>query len=308
MRVWHDSRDMRLPRVPSAWFAPVVLALSALLAVPVGAAAAPPRLAPSHRLDPEVASGFWTPSRVRAALAADSMARRRPAAGVASASSLRVIDAAAPQDRANGRLFGFDPRQGPYSCSGTSLATPSESIVLTAGHCVLDGGSWGAHIVFVPAFDHDERPFGTFAADSAYVTPQWKASSNSDFDVAALKVLPDRFGTLTQAVGAKGWTSGRSRYSTFQIFGYPAAALRGEELRSCLTHGLGSDALTDPNAGPPTVPAACDMAGGASGGAWLVDGGETIDGVTSYGYTGNHTRLYSPYFGPQIDSFLRQLP
>ena len=71
----------------------------------------------------------------------------------------------------------------------------------------------------------------------------------------------------------------------FQIFGYPAAALAGEELRSCLAKGLGSDILTYRFAGPPTVPSACDMAGGSSGGAWIV-GGEYIDGVTSYGYTG----------------------
>jgi hypothetical protein len=50
------------------------------------------------------------------------------------------------------------------------------------------------------------------------------------------------------------------------------------------------------------------MAGGSSGGAWLVDGGTLIDGVTSYGYTANHNRLYSPYFGPAIGHFLSQLP
>jgi hypothetical protein len=172
----------------------------------------------------------------------------------------------------------------------------------------LEAGSWGSHIVFVPAFGHDRRPFGGFAATAAYATEQWKANANSDFDLAALRVQPNRLGTLSAAVGAKGWTWGRSRYSAFQIFGYPAAALDGEELRSCDAHGLGSDRLTNPFGGPPTVPASCDMAGGASGGAWLVDDGQLIDGVTSYGYSGNHTRIYSPYFGAQIDAFLRQLP
>jgi len=85
-------------------------------------------------------------------------------------------------------------------------------------------------------------------------------------------------------------------------------ALGGEELRSCVAVGLGSDRLTDPFGGPPTVPARCDMAGGSSGGAWLLDGSELLDGVTSYGYTADHTHLYSPYFGPQVDAFLHQLP
>ena len=52
------------------------------------------------------------------------------------------------------------------------------------------------------------------------------------------------------------------------------------------------------------MPATCDMAGGSSGGAWIVDG-QYVDGVTSYGYTGSPDRLYSPYFGRSIGAFIR---
>jgi hypothetical protein len=55
------------------------------------------------------------------------------------------------------------------------------------------------------------------------------------------------------------------------------------------------------------MPASCDMAAGSSGGAWLFDG-EFVSGVTSYSYQGRPTRLFSPYFGPEIGAFLRQLP
>ena len=91
------------------------------------------------------------------------------------------------------------------------------------------------------------------------------------------------------------------------VLGGPAAALAGEELRSCLAKGLGSDILTYRFAGPPTVPTSCDMAGGSSGGAWIV-GGEYIDGVTSYGYTGFGNKVYSPYFGSEVGNFLSKLP
>src|SRR6476646_9083151 len=47
----------------------------------------------------------------------------------AGASSLRVPDNAGEGLRTNGRIFGFDPHEGPYSCSGTALNTPSQSIV-----------------------------------------------------------------------------------------------------------------------------------------------------------------------------------
>jgi V8-like Glu-specific endopeptidase len=225
----------------------------------------------------------------------------------ARASSVRVLNSSEDGTRTNGKIIGIDPVTGPYSCSGTALNTPSRSIVLTAGHCVIEGGSESRHIVFVPAFDHGERPFGTFVAEAVYVMPQWRRSENPDFDVAALKVKPNRFGALADVVGGRGYATSKSRLAAFQIFGYPAAEAGGEELRSCRAHGLGRDVLTNGFSGPPTMPASCDMAAGASGGAWLFDG-EFVSGVTSYSYQGRPTQLFSPYFGSLVGNFLRQLP
>jgi trypsin len=239
-----------------------------------------------------------------AALLAAPIASAEPMAG---ASSLRVAEASSAETRTNGKIFAVDPVDGPYTCSGTALTTPSRSIVLTAGHCVLEGGRWGKDIVFVPAYDHGARPFGTFTASAVYTMPQWREGENPDYDVAAIKVKPDPLGRLGDVVGSRGWTTDRSRYTGFQIFGYPAGALEGESLRSCDTRGLGSDVFTNVFGGPPTVPGRCDMAGGSSGGAWLVAGG-LVDGVTSYGYTHHLGRLYSPYFGDEVGSFLASLP
>ncbi len=225
----------------------------------------------------------------------------------AGASSIRVGDFLGAGTRTNGRILGFDPHDGDYSCSGTALDTPSRSIVLTAGHCVQERRSVGRELTFIPAYDHGQRPFGTFQVEVAYMMPQWRRSENPDFDVAALRVAPNQFGALTDVVGGRGYVTGRSRHLRFQIYGYPASALAGEELRSCLAKGLGSDSLTFPFAGPPTVPSACDMASGSSGGAWLV-GGTYIDGVTSYGYAGSGNKVYSPYFGSAVGGFLAKLP
>lgn len=233
---------------------------------------------------------------------------RRPAPRRgAGASSVRVLNVADVGTRTNGKILGADPVTGAYSCSGTALNTPSHSIVLTAGHCVIEHGREGKKITFVPAYDHGARPFGTFTAEAVYVMPQWQRGENPDFDVAALKVRPNRLGRLTDVVGARGYATSRSRVAAFQIFGYPAARAGGEELRSCSAHGLGLDELTDRFRGPPTMPASCDMAAGSSGGAWLFDG-EYVSGVTSYSYEGRPTQLFSPYFGPEVGSFLSQLP
>jgi len=228
-------------------------------------------------------------------------------APLAAASSLRIADASEVGIRTNGKILGVDPHEGPYTCSGTAIDTPSRSIVLTAGHCVVERGSVGRRLAFVPAYDHGARPFGTFPVRSVYVMPQWRHGEDPDFDLAALRVGPSRLGLLTDVVGARGYATGKSRLAAFQIFGYPAAHAGGEELRSCRAHGLGLDPLTNPFAGPPTMVASCDMAAGASGGAWLF-GGEYVSGVTSYGYAGRPTQLFSPYFGPQVGAFLRRLP
>jgi V8-like Glu-specific endopeptidase len=218
-----------------------------------------------------------------------------------------VLNASADGARTNGKILATDPRSGAYTCSGTALNTPSRSIVLTAGHCVIESGRAGKRISFVPAYDHGKRPFGTFTVAAVYAMPQWLRNENPDFDVAALRVRPNKYGRLTDVVGARGYATSKSRFAAFQIFGYPAARAGGEELRSCQASGLGTDQLTDRFAGPPTMPASCDMAAGASGGAWLFDD-QYVSGVTSYSYQGRPDQLFSPYFGAAVGSFLRQLP
>lgn len=225
---------------------------------------------------------------------------------LAEDSSSRVPDTAGVEYRTNGKIFGVDPVRGPYACSGTALDTPSRSIVITAGHCIVEGRHWGHELHFVPAYDHGARPFGTFTGTAVYTMPQWRKFENPDFDVAAIEVSPNQLGTLGDVVGGREWTFNRSRFGDFEIFGYPGGAQQGEALRSCVTRGLGSDRLTYPLPGPPTVRGACDMARGSSGGAWLLEG--RVDGVTSYGYPFSRGRLFSPYFGSAIGSFLGHLP
>ena len=248
--------------------------------------------------------GGKTPA-ARAPLTVPGRAPRRGPS--ASASSLRVLDSSEETTRMNGKIFGVDPKEGSYTCSGTAVNTPSRSIVLTAGHCVVLEAEAASRISFVPAYDHGVRPFGAFEVTSVYVTPQWRHGENPDFDVAALKVAPNQLGALTDVVGGRGLATSKSRSAGFEIYGYPAAALKGEEMRTCRAHGLGSDPLTFPLTGPPTLFSACDMAAGSSGGGWLLED-TYVNGVTSYGYANRPDLLYSPYFGPSIAAFLRALP
>lgn len=266
-----------------------------------GSAGAVPPIVHELRAQPRPGDGSL---RVAGGPPAPRFLRARDGGG---ASSVRVTDPTALSTRTNGKIIAAAPGTGSYSCSGTAIETPSRSMVLTAGHCVIEAGHEAQRISFVPAYDHGERPFGSFDVKSVYVMPQWRRSENPAFDLAALRVEPNKLGHLTDVVGARGYATSKSRLSAFQIFGYPAARAGGEELRSCRAHGLGIDRFTNRFPGPPTMPASCDMAAGASGGGWIFDR-EYVGGVTSYGYQGRPTQLFSPYFGPEVGSFLRQLP
>ena len=299
-RAWSGTiAAVRTESVSLRRLLPLALALGALSPASAGAAAAPPVIHEVTASGAAAAGPLVVPGR--------RPLRRFLRGPLAAASSFPVANASELGTRTNGKILGVDPREGPYTCSGTAIDTPSRSIVLTAGHCVIEQGREGHSIVFVPAYDHGSHPFGTFPVESVYVTPQWRRRENPDFDLAALRVGPSRLGLLTDVVGGRGYATGKSRLAAFQIFGYPAAHAGGEELRSCRAHGLGLDPFTDRFFGRPTMPASCDLAAGASGGAWLF-GGEYVSGVTSYSYSGRPTQLFSPYFGQEIGEFLRRLP
>ncbi len=231
--------------------------------------------------------------------------RRAP---LASASSLGVADASEVGTRTNGKVIGVDPREGPYTCSGTAIDTPSRSIVLTAGHCVVEEGRVGRHLVFVPAYEHGERPFGTFRVQArlrdAAVAPRRKSRLRRRR--AARPARTASGCSPTWSAGAATRPANRasppSRSSATRR-PTPAAKNCGAAART----GSAVDPLTDRFAGPPTMLASCDMAAGSSGGGWLFDG-QYVSGVTSYGYAGRPTQLFSPYFGSEVGAFLRSLP
>lgn len=298
LKLWHYLASMSRAIGTLARFALLAL-LAGLLSLPAAAGAAP-ALREVHAAPLAPGEALRVPGRAPAARFARQTTR-------AHSSSVGVPDATEPGTRTNGKVIASAPGAGAYSCSGTAINTPSRSIVLTAGHCVVEHGVQAEKIAFIPAYDHGKRPFRTFTAKAVFVMPQWRRHENPGFDLAALRVRPNALGYLTDVVGGRGYATARWRRAEFQIFGYPAARARGEELRVCRAHGLGTDRLTNYFFGPPTMPASCDMAAGSSGGGWLFEG-EYVAGVTSYAYQGRPSQLFSPYFGRGVGSFLSRLP
>ena len=274
----------------------------AVLVAPGGAAAAA-RLHPTAAPRPgEVArtAEHWTARRMRATPPLDAA----PGAGiVALASFANVTEPTVAPFAVNGRLF---VRQGKSEgfCSATAIDSASRKLVLTAGHCVNSGpqapkgrSTWSNLLEFVPAYSGGTAPFGAFIAhrDSVFAPKQWVKFGNPNFDMGAILTAPNAEGVnVADAVGGGARVAtDLSRKQDFQTFGYPGSS---RWMQSCDSPYVGDDILTYRIPGPPTVAIGCHWVPGASGGGWLIEGGTTIDGLTSYGKPGDRRHTFGPYF------------
>lgn len=240
-----------------------------------------------------------------------SVPARPPLATAAGRQSTLVPDPSVAPFATNGKIFGRSGG-GLYVCSGTLINTPSQRVVVTAGHCLHEGpgnfGRWASKVLFIPGYDAGQRPYGTFVAADAYVLDGWFKSENINFDVGAIVLRPNAQGRPGDLVGTRGWITGASRKQTFQVFGYPASgASKGDDLRFCESGFRGFDPSTFRIPGPPTTKILCDFGGGASGGGWIING-DQLNGVYSYGYPVRRELNYGPYFGLAVKQLIGRLP
>jgi hypothetical protein len=236
---------------------------------------------------------------------ADAATAATPGSSQAPESTPEVIaDPTAEGMRENGAIFISEGRgRGFGRCSGTAVTAGKESLVFTAGHCVFEDGSWSSrHWVFVPAYRYGERPFGTFVAKWLGTTPGWRKEENFNYDVGVAVVSRNERGqTLAAAVGGDKIAWGLPPGQDFSVYGYSVARpFNGSTLHVCHdTPYLGHDLEAFFTPGPPELGVRCPTTGGSSGGGWLIDG-NTLNGVTSNGYSTDPTTTYGPYFGRAV--------
>lgn len=323
-------------RTPRALAVLAALVTAAGLAGPASAAPAPQAADVAHAraattaADRAAVAAYWTPARMRAATPADVLAPTVSPGDVAGADVRAGTGSVRPTAKPGGKgkpggggtaptpdgADGGTPWTGGtavvsttgkvfftlggsnYVCSGSSVTSGNESVVLTAGHCLHEGpGAYATNFAFVPAYADGARPYGTFVATDLYTTSRWAASGDFAHDVGFAVVAPVNGTTLTDTVGAQGIGFAASRTDFRHGFGYPAARpYDGSDLVHCAGTVFG-----DPY-GADTLGMVCDMTGGASGGPWLsgfstTTGLGTLTSVNSYKYNADPTRMYGPYLG-----------
>ncbi len=198
-----------------------------------------------------------------------------------------------------GRIFFTDPQTGyNYACSGTATTSINQSVVDTAGHCVVAGGSagdWYTNWVFCPQYYYGKTPYGCWTARYIATSAEWYYSGSFENDFADVAVWANSYGKLINVVGGAGWAFGQSTDQFFYPFGYPAASpFDGNAIFYCASYGIAYNYDTRA-----VISTSCDMTGGSSGGPWLI----SLNG--SFGYINGHNdfkrtidpyHIYSPYY------------
>ncbi len=226
---------------------------------------------------------------------------------------------------ATGRVYFVMGNQG-WICSGSVIADhdTGQSIVLTAGHCVVDEktGKFATNWMFIPAFDTHptytcaEATYGCWVATALYADQEFATARR--FNTTAVQhdwgfavvggggKAPTVTLQLDQTVGSLAIEYNQSYLGEkMSAFGYPAAApYDGTQLVYC-RGTVGTDAAT----GGTTWSVPCDMTGGSSGGPWVqaenlsTYASAVVGSLNSYGYTGV-TYMYGPNFnGETEDAF-----
>lgn len=212
-------------------------------------------------------------------------------------------------------------------CSGAMI---SSSIMLTAGHCVHQGGSlpgrpkdkgWIKSGTYTPAFRNGAAPYGSATANHFLTTSGWydKGEIDRGYDVA-LVVLNKRSGTPREIGADTGWfgfchTNCLQPYGHLSQLGYPVNYYDGSQMTQ-------SEHLERSNTRDLLL--GTGMRGGSSGGPHVANLGEIRDsaldrgrfpdrnwvfGVTSWGYIGEGSKLQgaSSLSGPANGNKFKEL-
>lgn len=265
---------------------------------------------------------YWTPQRIANAKPRDFtfdavkgfQPNAKPGGGGTGAVTGASYTGGGDIVKISGKVL-FSMGGSDYICSGTVVTENNSnvSVVLTAGHCVVENdGTFATFWEFIPSFDSkgtytcSASLYGCWVADSLYAHKSFATAGSFNntavqYDWGFARVSTGGLSgnaKLDDTVGSLGIQySGVAKGDTLWAFGYPAAGkYHGYDLTYC-KGPIGTDA----NTGNTTWSMACDMTGGSSGGPWVESSdvtkasGTILSSLNSYGYSGVKN-MYGPKF------------
>lgn len=123
-----------------------------------------------------------------------------------------------------GTLFGLSGGSlTSHHCTGSVVDSPEGDIVITAAHCVYSGSGAETDQAFVPEYDDGSMPFGVWDVSAVYVSPQWIADRDPDYDFAFIVVHRSGSSTPIQdVVGGDRLAVDQPYTGLTRVVGYPS--------------------------------------------------------------------------------------
>ncbi|MEU6309960.1 trypsin-like peptidase domain-containing protein [Streptomyces sp. NPDC047014] len=242
-------------------------------AAALGASAAVAELAPPPDASTSVRAKAAQPSASSSASPRSQAAAARPQLSPAP-SGTGMPPAVTPQPGGpaafTGALFtnGLD---SDHFCTATVVRSPGKNMIVTAGHCLLDGDQGEGAAVFAPAYANGAAPYGTWKIEEVFEDDRWAEGTDDDFDLAFARLAPDAQGRRIEEVtgGAVLDTSGRAGEEV-TVTGYPADR---KIPRTCTAVAVRESATQQRFD-------CADFPGGTSGSAWIARDGKIIGVLT----------------------------
>lgn len=158
-----------------------------------------------------------------------------------------------------------------HFCTATVVSSPGRNLIVTAGHCLLDGQQNDGTAVFAPAYSNDFAPYGTWKIEEVFEDDRWATGTDDDYDLAFARLAPDAQGrTIEDVTGAAVLdTSGRAGEEV-TVTGYPADRKVPRTCTSVAVRESATQQRFD----------CADFPGGTSGSAWIARDGKIIGILT----------------------------
>jgi V8-like Glu-specific endopeptidase len=310
----------------------IVTGLCLLLAAPAGATSQRISSSPSSALSsgtihqsPAQIRAYWTVERMKSARSADELVAhftstvpptvRHGGSGVGAPALPRHRSQGIIPDASSvptgsyrtfpystvGKVFFTDSRTNTnYVCSGAAANSTNKSVVDTAGHCVIQGGSgnnWYTNWQFCPQYYNGSTPFGCWSARQLWSSNDWINSGSLEDDFGDAVVSTNSSGAVVNVVGGVGYAYGLSTSQTFTSLGYPQAApFNGTSMYQC---GPTTPSTVSGYDDGQVIGIPCDMTGGSSGGPWLISYSGAfgyVNGHNDFKYNNDSAHMYSPYY------------
>ncbi len=246
------------------WMIVLTFTLAASMSVlaaprPSGKNSLPPQKSVSHQFTAQqqrATLAYWTPARMESAIPIDTPVgpvheqHQKAQAGTATtiapfiphgmhvAKPGKIHPDAYQLPQADYRYFPYSTigkvfftQNGlNYVCSGTSVNSNNKSVVDTAGHCVIAGGSgnhWSSNFMFCPQYYYGSCPYGEWAARQLWTLNYWASYGWLEEDYGDAVMSPNGYGDVVNVVGGTGSARNFSYNQYFYAFLRPQSWTEG---------------------------------------------------------------------------------